>query len=142
MLEAVEHPTVPQNFESKECGTGGKLSTWFSPGGLVEQSFFLLFVLLFCFFFVSLLSPIIFLFWLLLSFLSALLSFFTSILLCVLYMLNLAYHHFLFRLQIIFSKFRFSTFNFRFWWANKLWITCRNFDFRPLIFIWHCSSLI
>ena len=107
-------------YAAPVCGTGGKPSTWFPPGGLVEQSFFLLFVLVFCFFFVSLLSPIIFLFWLLLSFLSALLSFFTSILLCVLYMLNLAYHHFLFRLQIIFSKFRFLTFYFRFWSANKL----------------------
>merc|ERR1711966_503853 len=57
------------------CGTGGKPSTWFPPGGLVEQSLFLLFVLLFCFFFVSLLSFFIFLFWLLLSLLSTLLSF-------------------------------------------------------------------
>merc|ERR1711966_95495 len=107
-------------YSAPVCGTGGKPSTWFPPGGLVEQSFFLLFVLVFCFFFVSLLSPIIFLCWLLLSFLSALLSFFTFILLCVLYILNLAYHIFLLRLLIIFSKFRFLTFYFRFWSANKL----------------------
>ena len=40
------------------CGTGGKPSTWFPPGGL-EQSFFLLFLLLFCFLFVSLLFLVI-----------------------------------------------------------------------------------
>merc|ERR1711966_151776 len=86
------------------CGTGGKPSTWFPPGELVEQSSFLFFVLLFCFFFVSLLFPIIFLFWLLLSSLSALLPFFTLILLHVSYMLNLAYLC-LFKLQIIFQNF-------------------------------------
>merc|ERR1711966_402568 len=101
------------------CGTGGKPSTWFPPGELVEQSFFLSFVLLFSFFFVSLLFPIIFLFWVLLSSLSALLPFHFHSSACLRYAQSCLL--FIFSLNCnFFLKILILAFDFRCWSANKL----------------------